>query len=133
MIQHSPLRPALAAILVLALAAPQPAEAGRSRKPEALPDLSLESAEALLERGVAALRANDPAAARQALSELASRQPRNGTAQALLGLSYQLAAERDPSSLDLALAGYDIAMRSEPGLYWPAAMAGRAAFDQGKY
>jgi len=51
MIQHSPLRPALAAILVLALAAPQPAEAGRSRKPEALPDLSLESAEALLDCG----------------------------------------------------------------------------------
>ena len=128
-----PLRPALAAALMLSLAMPQAAEAGRQRKSEAPADLSLVAADALLERGVAALRANDPAAAAQSLSELASRQPRNGTVQALLGLSYQLAADRDPQALDLALAGYDIAMRSEPGLYWPAAMAGRAAFDQGKY
>lgn len=128
-----PLRPALTAILVLSLALPQAAEAGRQRKPEAPADLSQVAADALLERGVAALRANDPAAAAQSLSELASRQPRNGTVQSLLGLSYQLAADRDPQALDLALAGYDIAMRSEPGLYWPAAMAGRAAFDQGKF
>lgn len=128
-----PLRPALAAALMLSLAMPQAAEAGRQRKSEAPADLSLVAADALLERGVAALRANDPAGAAQSLSELASRQPRNGTVQALLGLSYQLAADRDPQALDLALAGYDIAMRSEPGLYWPAAMAGRAAFDQGKY
>ena len=128
-----PLRPALAAVLVLSLTMPGPAEAGRQRKSEAPADLSLVAADTLLERGVTALRANDPSAAAQSLSELASRQPRNGTVQALLGLSYQLAADRDPQALDLALAGYDIAMRSEPGLYWPAAMAGRAAFDQGKY
>lgn len=133
MTQRIPLHPALAAALMLALIAPQPAEAGRQRKQEAPADLSLVAADTLLERGVAALRADDPAAAALALSELASRQPRNGTAQALLGLSYQLAAERDPGGFDLALAGYDIAMRSEPGLYWPAAMAGRAAYDQGKY
>ncbi|WP_158094053.1 secretion protein [Erythrobacter tepidarius] len=128
-----PLRPALAAVLALSLTMPAPAEAGRQRKPEAPADLSLVAPDALLEQGVAALRANDPAAAAQSLSELASRQPRNAMAQALLGLSYQILADRDPQALDLALAGYDIAMRSEPGLYWPAAMAGRAAFDQGKY
>jgi Tfp pilus assembly protein PilF len=127
------IRPALAAVLVLSLTLPGPAEAGRQRKSEAPADLSVVAAETLLERGVAALRANDPASAAQSLSELASRQPRNGTVQALLGLSYQLAADRDPQALDLALAGYDIAMRNEPGLYWPSAMAGRAAFDQGKY
>lgn len=129
----TPFRPALAAVLVLALAVPQAAEAGRQRKQDTPADLSLVAADTLLERGVAALRANDPGAAAQLLSELASRQPRNGTAQALLGLSYQLHADRDPQAYDLALAGYDIAMRNEPGLYWPAAMAGKAAFDQGKY
>ena len=68
-----------------------------------------------------------------AVAELAAREPRNGTAQALLGLSYQLSADRNPQALDLALAGYDLAARAEPGQYWPAAMAGRGAFDQGKY
>lgn len=134
MTRRIPLHPALAAALMLALTAPGPAEAGRQRKQEEVPaDLSQVAADTLLQRGVAALRAQDPAAAALALSELASRQPRNGTAQSLLGLSYQLAADSDPNRLDLALAGYDIAMRSEPGLYWPAAMAGRASFDQGKY
>lgn len=128
-----PLRPALAAVLVLSLQLPQAAEAGRPRKAEAPIDLSVVDADTLLQRGVAALRANDPTGAAQSLSELASRQPRDGKVQALLGLSYHLAADRDPQALDLALAGYDIAMRNEPGLYWPAAMAGRAAFDQGRY
>lgn len=126
-------RAALAACLALSLALPEAAHAARRNKVEAPADLSQVAAESLLERGVAGLRSGDPAQAVQALSELASRQPRNGTAQALLGLSYQLSAERDPQALDLALAGYDIALRSEPGLYWPAAMAGRGAFDQGKY
>lgn len=124
---------ALAAVLALSLALPQAAHAARRNKAEVPVDLSQVAADSLLERGVAGLRGGDPAQAVQALSELASRQPRNGTAQALLGLSYQLSAERDPQALDLALAGYDIALRSEPGLYWPAAMAGRGAFDQGKY
>lgn len=126
-------RPALAAALLLALAMPQAAEAARRSKDEAAADLSQVAAERLLEQGVAALRAGDAPQAIQSLAELASRQPRNGTAQALLGLSYQLSAQRDPQALDLALAGYDIAMRSEPGQYWPVAMAGRGSFDQGKY
>lgn len=129
----TPYRPAIAAVLALALTVPQAADARRQRPPAAPADLSQVAPDHLLDRGVAALRADDPGAAAAALSELASRQPRNGTVQALLGLSYQLSADRDPQALDLALAGYDIAMRAEPGLYWPAAMAGRAAFDQGKY
>lgn len=126
-------RPAFAAVLAITLAMPQAADARRPRKDEAPADLSLVAADTLLERGVALLRAGDPRGAALALSELASRQPRDGTVQALLGLSYQMDADRNPQSYDLALAGYDIAMRSEPGLYWPTAMAGKAAFDQGKY
>ena len=41
--------------------------------------------------------------------------------------------ETDPQALDLAQAGYDLAIRAEPGQFWPSAMAGRVAFDQGKY
>ncbi|MFN3470240.1 MAG: hypothetical protein ACK4Z7_11090 [Novosphingobium sp.] len=126
-------RIALGGAIALCLALPDAAFAARRNKADAAADLAQVAAESLLERGVAGLRGGDPALAVQALSELASRQPRNGKAQALLGLSYQLSAERDPQAMDLALAGYDIALRSEPGLYWPAAMAGRGAFDQGRY
>lgn len=124
--------PATLFALAAGLALAGPAEAGK-RRDKAEADLSAVAPEQLMDSGVKALRADDPAAAIRALSELASRQPRNGTAQALLGLSYQLSAAKDPQALDMALAGYDIALRSEPGLYWPAAMAGRGAFDQGKY
>ena len=96
-------------------------------------DLSAESPAALAGQGAAALRAGDSARAIGLLSELVARQPRHGGNQALLALAWQMRGETDTQALDLAQAGYDLAGRAEPGQYWPAAMAGRVAFDQGKY
>lgn len=121
---------ALAGASVLAFAA-MPAEA---RKRESAPvDLSTETPAALAGQGVAALRSGDSAKAIGLLSELVARQPRHGGNQALLALAWQMRGETDAQALDLAQAGYDLAGRAEPGQYWPAAMAGRVAFDQGKY
>lgn len=123
---------ALAMLLAAAVIVPDAALAAK-KKDAPLADLSQVAPADVMDRGVAALRAGDSKLAVHAFSELASREPRNGTAQALLGLSYQLGAGTDPQALDLALAGYDLATRAEPGQYWPSAMAGRGAFDQGKY
>lgn len=129
MIRHS-LALALAGASLLAFAA-APAEA---RKRGAAPvDLSAESPAALAGQGAAALRSGDSARAIGLLSELVARQPRHGGNQALLALAWQMRGETDAQALDLAQAGYDLAGRAEPGQYWPAAMAGRVAFDQGKY
>lgn len=125
-----PLTLALAGASLLAFAA-APAEA-RKREPAPV-DLSAESPAALAGQGAAALRSGDSAKAIGLLSELVARQPRHGGNQALLALAWQMRGETDAQALDLAQAGYDLAGRAEPGQYWPAAMAGRVAFDQGKY
>ena len=130
-----PLRPLTLGLLLAAAACvtvPDAALAAKKKVPE-LADLSATAPGEVMDKGLAALRAGDSKLAIHAFAELAAREPRNGTAQALLGLSYQLSADKDPQALDLALAGYDLAARAEPGQYWPAAMAGRGAFDQGKY
>lgn len=89
---------------------------------------------ATLERqGIAALKADRPRDAIAAFSELAARRPRDSEAQTLLALSYHRAGADDPEAIELALAGYDLALRAEPGGFWPAALAGKAAFDRGKY
>lgn len=108
-----------------------PAEA---RKRDATPiDLALENTDALASQASAALQGGDSPRAIALLSELVARQPRNGGNQALLALAWQMRGEKDAQAMDMAQAGYDLAARAEPGQYWPAAMAGRAAFDQGKY
>jgi tetratricopeptide (TPR) repeat protein len=121
---------ALAGASLLAFAA-APAQA-RKREPAPV-DISAESPAALAGQGAAALRSGDSAKAIRLLSELVARQPRHGGNQALLALAWQMRGETDAQALDLAQAGYDLAGRAEPGQYWPAAMAGRVAFDQGKY
>ena len=128
------LRPFTLGLLLAAtcVTVPDAALAAKKKVPE-LADLSATAPGEVMDKGLAALRAGDSKLAIHAFAELAAREPRNGTAQALLGLSYQLSADRNPQALDLALAGYDLAARAEPGQYWPAAMAGRGAFDQGKY
>lgn len=83
--------------------------------------------------GVAALRAGNPTGAIPMLSELAARQPRDATAQTLLALAYHQSSQVRGDAPDLALAGYEIATRADPGEMWPAALAGRATFDQGRY
>ncbi len=117
-----------AALLVFGAA---PADA-RKREPTPI-DLSSESADALASQAGAALQSGDSPRAISLLSELVARQPRNGSNQALLALAWQMRGDKDAQAMDMAQAGYDLAARAEPGQYWPAAMAGRVAFDQGKY
>lgn len=124
---------ALGLLLAAACVTVPDAALAAKKKAPVLADLSATVSGEVMDKGLAALRARDSKQAIHAFAELASREPRNGTAQALLGLSYQLSADQDPQALDLALAGYDLAMRAEPGQYWPSAMAGRGAFDQGKF
>ena len=130
----APRRPVRAAALLgaalLAFGA-APAEA-RKREPTPI-DLSLEDADALAAQAGAALQSGDSPRAISLLSELVARQPRNGSHQALLALAWQMRGDKDAQAMDMAQAGYDLAARAEPGQYWPAAMAGRVAFDQGKY
>lgn len=87
----------------------------------------------LRQRGTAALIAGKSTEAVAALSELAARKPRESQAQLMLALAYQQAGTSDPESLELALAGYDLALKAEPGNFWAAALGGRAAFDRGRY
>lgn len=120
----------LASVALLAATA-VPAEA-RKREPTPI-DLSLESTDALASQASVALLGGDSPRAISLLSELVARQPRNGSNQALLALAWQMRGDKDAQAMDMAQAGYDLAARAEPGQYWPAAMAGRVAFDQGKY
>jgi predicted Zn-dependent protease len=87
----------------------------------------------LRERGVAALTAGEAKPAIAAFSELTARRPRDPVSQTLLALPYQKAGATDPEATELALAGYDLALKAEPGNFWAAAMAGRAAFDRGRF
>lgn len=80
-----------------------------------------------------ALRHGDLAAARKGFGDAAARSPSDPALQTLLALTYQSAASSDPEQLDLALAGYDLALRSGQDSFWAAALAGKAAFDRGRY
>src|SRR5689334_19059288 len=81
--------------------------------------------------GAQALREGRGPEAVGALSPLAAERPRDSAGQTMRALAYQQAGE--PENLELALAGYDLALKAEPGQFWAAAMAGRAAFDRGRY
>jgi Flp pilus assembly secretin CpaC len=81
--------------------------------------------------GAQALREGRGGEAIAALSPLAAQRPRDSSGQTMLALAYQQMGE--PENLELALAGYDLALKAEPGQFWAAAMAGRAAFDRGRY
>jgi tetratricopeptide (TPR) repeat protein len=102
-------------------------------RPGKQPDWASLAPAALRERGIAALQEGRSAHAIAALSELAARQPRDGEGQTLLALAYHQAGTERGEALDMALAGYDLATRIEPGQFWPLALAGRVSFDQGKY
>ncbi len=87
----------------------------------------------LFDNGSQALRKGDSLAAATSFAEVVSRHPQDATAQTLLALSYHMSADSRPEAMDMALAGYDLAVRAEKGQYWPSALAGRAAFDRGRY
>lgn len=80
-----------------------------------------------------ALRQGDYATARKGFGDAAARSPSDPSLQTLLGLTYQAGAGGDPEQLDLALAGYGLALRSGQDAFWAAALAGKAAFDRGRY
>lgn len=84
-------------------------------------------------RGLAALAAGETRSAIAAFSELTARAPRDPASQTLLAFAYQRAGSTDPEATELALAGYDLALKAEPGSFWAAALAGRAAFDRGRF
>lgn len=123
------IRPLLLATSMLTLSACAGGTSGVKSASSAAP----KDAAALEADGVAALRAGRPRDAIAAFSELTARRPRDAGLQTLLALSYHQAGADDPESLELALAGYDLALKAEPGGFWAAALAGRAAFDRGRY
>ena len=88
---------------------------------------------ALRSRGLAALAAGETQPAIAAFAELTARAPRDPANQTLLALAYQRAGSTDPEATELALAGYDLALKAEPGSFWAAALAGKAAFDRGRF
>lgn len=91
------------------------------------------SSDLLRDQGSALLTARQGDKAIPVLSELVARQPRDSAAQTLLALAWHQAAASRGDAIDLALAGYDLAARADPGTPWPAALSGRATFDQGRY
>ena len=117
----------MAAIAFCALFAVPADAGGKKTSPIWVADAALEAA------GTDALRTGDATGAIASLSELVARNPRDGARQALLALAYHIAARERPEAADLALTGYDLALKSEPGQMWPAALAGRLAFDRGRY
>lgn len=113
--------------LVLAGSA-APAMAGKSKV-----DPATLSSDMLREQGATMLKSRQGDQAIPMLSELVARQPRDGAAQTLLALAWHQAGANRGDAIDLALAGYDLAARADPGTTWPAALSGRATFDQGRY
>lgn len=109
------------------------AEARRTPKEPAPLELADRSGDSLRSDALIALNGGDTVMAANLLTELVARQPRDAEGQTLLGLAYHLSADKNPEAISLAMAGYDLASRAEPGGFWPSALAGRAAFDQGRY
>lgn len=107
--------------------------AGGARVAAAPPPVAPLDEATLRSRGLAALAAGELRPAIAAFSELTARAPRDPASQTLLALAYQRAGSTDPEATELALAGYDLALKAEPGSFWAAAMAGRAAFDRGRF
>jgi len=111
----------------------QPALARKGDKADERAAITGLDERSLKEAGANALRAGDTEGAIGYFSEIVARNPRDGASQTLLGFAYQRAASQRPEAIDLALAGYDLASRVEPGNFWSAALAGRTAYDQGRY
>ncbi|ESQ75290.1 tetratricopeptide repeat protein [Asticcacaulis sp. AC402] len=80
-----------------------------------------------------ALMAGDTSTALAGFGDAAARNPNDPNAQTLLALTYHAAAKGDPETLDLAAAGYDLALRSDQDAFWAAALAGKAVYDRGRY
>lgn len=87
----------------------------------------------LQQQGSKALQQGDIKQAIQLFAEAAAKQPRDAAAQTLLAFAYHLQGQQNPAALDMALAGYDIAINAESGQYLPLALAGLASYQQARY
>lgn len=87
----------------------------------------------VMARAAQALKAGDMADAIAGFGDAAARNPSDPNRQTLLALAYEQAAAGDPEKLDMASAGYDLALRSGQDAYWASVLAGRAAFSRGRY
>ncbi len=79
------------------------------------------------------LLAGDTPSALRGFGDAAARIPSDANRQTLLALAYQQSAGGDPETLDIATAGYDLALRGGQDAYWAAVLAGKAAYDRGRY
>ncbi|ESQ78365.1 hypothetical protein [Asticcacaulis sp. YBE204] len=86
-----------------------------------------------LNQAAQALQTGDHATALKGFGDAAARDPSDAAHQTLLGMAYQAGSEGNPEQLDLAMAGYDLALRSGQDAFWAAALAGKTAFDRGRY
>ena len=85
------------------------------------------------QQGIDYLQAGDLTNALDFLSDATARRPNDAKRQALLGLAHQMGGQGNPEELELALVGYGNALTFEPSTFWPAALAGKAAFDRGHF
>ncbi|KAK0332465.1 hypothetical protein LTR94_024751, partial [Friedmanniomyces endolithicus] len=84
-------------------------------------------------RGRDALVAGDLDKALTDFADAAARNPTDPSRQTLVALVKEMQAQGDPEAIDVAMAGYEVALRQSGEGFWPAALAGRAAFDRGRY
>ncbi len=87
----------------------------------------------LMRKAAAALLAGDAPSALRGFGDAAARSPGDTNRQTLLALAYQQSAGGDPETLDVAAAGYDLALRGGQDAYWAAVLAGKSAYDRGRY
>jgi|GEM_PF-2715739 len=87
----------------------------------------------LREEGANAFALGKPQSAEVLYTELAGRHPYNASLHTLLALSWHQRSDAEPEALSMAAAGYEVALRAQPGHFWAAAMAGRSALDRGRF
>lgn len=87
----------------------------------------------VVRKAATALLAGDTPSALRGFGDAAARNPSDANRQTLLALAYQRSAGGDPETLDIAAAGYDLALRGGQDAYWAAVLAGKAAYDRGRY
>lgn len=95
--------------------------------------LAAQSVASLQQQGMDALKTDQIPAAIAYFSEWVVRQPQDAQAQTLLAVAYHLSSQQRPEALDLAIVGYDLAVRAESGQFLPLALAGYAAQQKGRY
>ena len=105
-------------------------EAGAASRLKKLAD---QSDAAIYEQSASAFADDEIDRAQEGFAELAARNPRDASVHTLLALSFHRSADENPQAVELANAGYDLALNAQPSNFWAAAFAGRAAWDRREY